>query len=213
MSTKTIYLIRHGETDYNRRGVVQGSGIDADLNALGQAQALAFFEAHQHLPFQKVYTSALKRTQQSVQQFLDLGISHQTLAGLNEISWGVREGKTPNSMDSAYYRTLIGSWQNGQTDLAAEGGESPEDVLVRLQIAIQEILEQPHSLVLVAMHGRAMRVLLSHLMQQPLASMDQFEHTNLGLYLLHYDYDTQIFRLEKANDTAHLQSLETPQQA
>jgi probable phosphoglycerate mutase len=39
---KDIYLIRHGETDYNRMGVVQGSGIDADLNELGQRQAQAF---------------------------------------------------------------------------------------------------------------------------------------------------------------------------
>lgn len=212
MPTKTIYLIRHGETDYNRRGVVQGSGIDADLNALGQAQATAFYEVYQHLPFQKIYTSALKRTQQSVQSFLDLGIPHQSLVGLNEISWGVREGKTPNSMDHDYYRTLIESWRNGQTNLAAEGGESPEDVLVRLQIAVQEILSSPEeSLVLVAMHGRAMRVLLSFLMKQPLANMDQFDHTNLGLYLLHYDYDTKTFTRSKTNDVAHLQSLETPQ--
>jgi bisphosphoglycerate-dependent phosphoglycerate mutase len=39
---KDIYLIRHGETDYNRLGVVQGSGIDADLNDLGRRQAQAF---------------------------------------------------------------------------------------------------------------------------------------------------------------------------
>ena len=35
---KDIYLIRHGETEYNRKRVVQGSGIDADLNELGQEE-------------------------------------------------------------------------------------------------------------------------------------------------------------------------------
>ncbi|MCY7358013.1 MAG: histidine phosphatase family protein, partial [Rudanella sp.] len=35
MEHKRIYIIRHGETDYNRRGVVQGSGVDADLNEMG----------------------------------------------------------------------------------------------------------------------------------------------------------------------------------
>ena len=40
---KTIYLIRHGETDFNRQGIVQGSGVDSDLNELGLAQAEAFF--------------------------------------------------------------------------------------------------------------------------------------------------------------------------
>ena len=61
---KDIYLIRHGETEYNRKGVVQGSGIDADLNELGQKQAEAFFAHYQDLPIDKIYTSALKRTHQ-----------------------------------------------------------------------------------------------------------------------------------------------------
>jgi len=71
---KEIYLIRHGETAYNRLGVVQGSGIDAELNDLGKAQAQAFYEAYQHLPFQKIYISELQRTFQSVQAFIEAGI-------------------------------------------------------------------------------------------------------------------------------------------
>jgi len=212
MPTKTIYLIRHGETDYNRRGVVQGSGIDADLNAFGQAQADAFYRAYQHVAFDKIYTSALKRTKQSVVNFLQMGLPHESLEGLNEISWGVREGKTPNSMDHEYYRTLIESWQNGQTNLPAEGGESPEDVQQRLQVAMQYILAQAQEqTVLIAMHGRAMRVLLATILAQPLHQMDQFEHTNLGLYLIDYDYDTKSFLLHKKNDNNHLLTLEIPQ--
>jgi broad specificity phosphatase PhoE len=209
MSSKTIYLIRHGETDYNRRGVVQGSGIDADLNALGRAQAQAFYEAYRHIAFDKVYTSALKRTHQSVVRFLAAGLPHEALPELNEISWGVREGKIPNSMDSEYYRTLIGSWRNGQTNLPAEGGESPEDVQQRLQTAMQYILSnQQEQTILVAMHGRAMRVLLATIFEQPLHQMDQYEHTNLGLYLLHYQYDSKKFVIDKNNDNTHLLSLE-----
>lgn len=41
--TKYIYILRHGETDYNRRGIVQGSGVDAELNEYGRLQAEAFF--------------------------------------------------------------------------------------------------------------------------------------------------------------------------
>ena len=51
---KDIYLIRHGETEYNRMGVVQGSGIDADLNELGNRQAKAFFDHYQHLELDKI---------------------------------------------------------------------------------------------------------------------------------------------------------------
>jgi broad specificity phosphatase PhoE len=87
LQQKTIYLIRHGETDYNRRGVVQGSGVDSDLNEMGRAQAMAFFQAYQHVPFQKIYISGLKRTYQTVESFIELGMPYEKLTGLNEISW------------------------------------------------------------------------------------------------------------------------------
>ena len=63
---KKIYLTRHGQTDYNLKGVVQGSGIDADLNATGRAQANAFYQAYKDHPFDKLYVSGLKRTFQSM---------------------------------------------------------------------------------------------------------------------------------------------------
>jgi broad specificity phosphatase PhoE len=206
---KTIYLIRHGETAYNRRGVVQGSGIDADLNELGHLQAQAFYDAYNHLAFQKIYTSALRRTVQSVQQFIDTkNLPHHPLAGLNEISWGIREGKIPSSNDSQYYRQLTQSWRAGQTDLRAEGGESPEDVQVRVREALSVILSNvDENLVLVAMHGRAMRVLLATIFEQPLELMDNFPHHNLCLYVIHYEYNTQKFSIEKTNDTSHLAHL------
>lgn len=209
MSNKTIYLIRHGETDYNRRGVVQGSGIDADLNEMGFAQARAFFESYQHIQFDKVYTSALRRTVQSVQGFIDLGIPFEQLVGLNEISWGSQEGKIPNYQDDAYYKDLIWRWQNGQTDYPTENGESPEDVKNRQKEAIDYILSQEsEKTILVAMHGRAIRILLAWLTDKPLSEMDSFEHSNLCLYKLNYSYQTQSFEIEIANDITHLLMVE-----
>lgn len=206
MSSKVIYLIRHGETDYNRRGVVQGSGIDAELNELGHAQAHAFYQIYQDVAFDKIYTSNLIRTKQSVKGFLEKGLSHEAYEGLNEISWGVREGRTPNSMDNDYYRWLIESWQKGEIELQAEGGESPVDVQSRQLPVIDLILSRPEEkTVLVAMHGRAMRVLLATIFKRPLHEMDEYLHTNLGLYLLHYDYTTETFSIQKHNDIAHLE--------
>ncbi|WP_080239020.1 histidine phosphatase family protein [Spirosoma rigui] len=208
MTQKTIYLIRHGETDYNRRGVVQGSGVDSDLNEMGQAQAMAFFQAYQHVPFHKVYISGLKRTYQTAEPFIELGIPHEKLTGLNEISWGVMEGKVPGNIDNEYYRSLIEAWSSGNTAVPTDGGESPEQVVARQRVAIETILAQPDETpVLVAMHGRAMRILLCWLTNRPLAEMDHFEHSNLCLYKLRYDYDTQTFEIELANDTTHLLSL------
>lgn len=206
--SKTIYLIRHGETEYNRRGVVQGSGIDADLNELGHAQAAAFYEAYHDVSFDKIYTSKLRRTVQSVQSFLDAGIPFEQHTGLNEISWGVREGKVPNYTDDEYYLDLIQAWRAGQTDRTTEGGESPQQVRDRQQPVIDLILSRPEEkTVLVAMHGRAIRILLTTLLGKPLANMDEFEHRNLCLYVLRYEYGSRRFLLERANDTRHLQPL------
>lgn len=208
LTQKTIYLIRHGETDYNRRGVVQGSGVDSDLNDMGRAQAMAFFQAYQHVPFNKIYISGLKRTYQTAELFIELGIPYEKLTGLNEISWGVMEGKVPGNLDNEYYRNLIEAWSSGNTALQTDGGESPDQVVDRQREAINTILSHPdEETVLVAMHGRAMRILLCWLTNRPLAEMDQFEHSNLCLYKLRYDYDTETFTIELANDTSHLLSL------
>ena len=40
-TAKTFYIIRHGETDLNRQGIIQGRGMNTDLNEKGAAQAAA----------------------------------------------------------------------------------------------------------------------------------------------------------------------------
>jgi broad specificity phosphatase PhoE len=212
LKRKSIYLIRHGETDLNRKGVVQGSGVDSPLNEWGEAQATAFFNAYQHVPFDKIYTSNLRRTHQTVRGFIKQGIAHESFAGLNEISWGIREGREPNTGDNNYYRELVTAWKNGNVELASEEGESPVQVRDRQLPVIETILSRPHERnILVAMHGRAMRVLLTTLFNQPLVRMDDYEHSNLCLYKINYSYDTQRFELELSNDITHLLSLEIPQ--
>lgn len=206
MLTKTIYLIRHGETEFNRRGVVQGSGIDSDLNELGFLQAKAFFNAYQHIEFDKIYTSKLRRTVQSVQEFINLGIPYEQYEGLNEISWGEKEGKVPNYLEDENYLEIIANWSKGKTDIpAAKGGETPEQVVARQKAAFEEIIARSdEKMILVAMHGRAIRILLTHLLDLPLSEMDTFSHSNLCLYRLSYDYNTQKFSLDVANNTTHL---------
>ncbi len=207
-TTKTVYLIRHGETDFNRQGVVQGSGVDSDLNELGKAQAEAFFQHYQHIPFDKVYTSGLKRTHQSVNKFLAKNLPWEQHIGLNEISWGVREGKIPNNRDNEYYKVLIDSWIAGETDMPSEGGESPADVIARQKPVIDLILSRPaEKTILIAMHGRAIRILLTLLLERPLNEMDTFDHANLCLYKLTYDYEMQKFSIEIACDITHLAGI------
>jgi probable phosphoglycerate mutase len=185
------------------------------LNEWGEAQAAAFFNAYQHVPFDKIYTSDLKRTQQTVRGFIKRGIPHESYSGLNEISWGAREGREPNTGDNNYYRELVNAWKNGQVDLAAEEGESPVQVRERQIPVIETILSRPHERnILIAMHGRAMRVLLTTLFDQPLVRMDDYEQQPLSLQnqlLLRYPavragsvqrHYTPSFHRNPANDIA-----------
>ena len=73
---KNIYIIRHGQTDFNVRQVVQGRGINSNLNDKGIQQAKLFFEAHKEIEFDAVYTSTLKRTWQTVDSFISKKIPH-----------------------------------------------------------------------------------------------------------------------------------------
>lgn len=173
------------------------------MNDLGRSQAAMFFQRYQHVAFDRIYTSALKRSQQSVQQFIDLGIPFDALAGLNEISWGTKEGHRVTPEEDAYYHYMLEQWRLGNTHLKIEGGESPEDVVRRMKPAVDYIMSRrDETTILVCMHGRAIRILLCHLLHYPLKSMDMFEHQNLGLYLL--SYTGSMFTIEKHNDDAHM---------
>jgi broad specificity phosphatase PhoE len=206
MITKKIYIIRHGQTDYNLQGIVQGSGIDSSLNETGRAQARAFFEMYQGVAFDKVYTSLLRRTAESVKDFLANGIPHEALQGLNEISWGVKEGQRITPEEDAYYHWMLSQWQNGNTAERIEGGESPEDVVLRQRKAIETFMsKEEEKTILICMHGRAMRILLCQLLNYPLKSMDMFEHQNLCLYQL--DFSGSMFAIKKHNDAEHLKSI------
>ena len=122
-------------------GIVQGSGIDSDLNETGILQARAFFETYRHITFNKIYTSQLRRTVQSVQEFINLDTPFEQHEGLNEISWGEKEGKVPNYLEDKLYLEVIANWGKGKTDIpAAPLGETPEEVVARQKPVVDIIL-------------------------------------------------------------------------
>ena len=180
--------------------------MDSSLNPKGRTQAKAFFEQYKTVPFDKIYTSTLKRTTQTVQHFLDLGIPSESLEGLNEICWGNKEGYKITPEEDQYYHYMLKQWQLGNTSLRIEGGESPDDVVKRMQPAVNYVMSKDNeNTILVCMHGRAIRILLCILMDYPLKSMDMFEHENLCLYLL--NRSDEGFTIERHNDISHLRLI------
>ena len=203
MIQKTLYIVRHGQTELNRQGIVQGRGMDTDLNDEGRKQASLFFETYKTVPFDRIYVSALKRTQQSVQQFIDLGIPYQKLSGLDELAWGIHEGQPSTTQNKAAFLQIMRDWLDGRLDSKFEGGESPNEVELREREALDIIMSHPEEkTVLICMHGRAMRLLLCILTDMPLTQMDTFPHQNLVLYKV--IYEGEKFEIAEFNNAEHL---------
>ncbi len=204
MNTKKFFILRHGQTEFNKKGIVQGRGVDSSLNQVGQGQAQKFYQAYKHMSWDWVYTSALKRTHQSVKSFIDDGIGHTPLEGLDEIHWGSKEGKPFSENDHIYYKEVTRKWREGATHQSIAGGESPEEVLIRQQAALEHIMQNTNQQnILICMHGRAMRIFMCLLLNYPLRSMDLFQHYNTGVYKL--TFTGGIFRMDDANNLEHLQ--------
>lgn len=203
---KTLYIIRHGETDLNKRSIVQGRGINSDLNEHGQQQAEAFYKAYRHVPFDKIYTSTLKRTHQTVQKFLDRGIPWVQYAELDELAWGVYEGMESSEQTRQAFTDITRYWTSGELHHKFENGESPLEVKERQLEVLENLIEKnDDETILICMHGRAMRLFLCLLLNLPLSEMEQFPHLNTSLYRVEFDGST--FRIVDFNNTDHLKYL------
>jgi probable phosphoglycerate mutase len=205
LTEKKLYIIRHGETDFNKNGYLQGSSIDSSLNDKGKEQADLFFQAYKDISFDKIYTSALKRSQESVAGFIEKGIPTEHYAEFNEINWGEMEGTQLNPISWIRLRRLAKKWKAGKTSVSIPGGESPIDVAKRQKPIIDLILSrEEEENVLICMHGRAMRILICQILNKALNEMDQFKHTNLGLYVIAYDKEANLIQMVKNNCRLHL---------
>ena len=72
--------------------------------------------------------------------------------------------------------------------------------------AVDHILtKEDEKTILICMHGRAIRILLCHLLNYPLKSMDMFEHENACLYIL--NFTGTVFNVELYNNLDHLKKL------
>ena len=178
-----LYIIRHAETEYNRKGIIQGSEVDSDINDIGESQANSFYEYYKDINFDKIYVSDLKRTFQTIRRFTENGSSYEKLKEFNEISWGVNQGKSDDLED---YAELIDTWLAGNLDNKFEEGESPNEMSERLVKGFDKVLDDDHDTVLLCIHGRALRILLSKIIDNDLTKMDKYVHSNTGLYILEY---------------------------
>ena len=200
---KTIHLIRHGQTDFNLRGIVQGSGVDSSLNHTGQTQASHFYRKYKDEGYELVITSALKRSWETVQGFIDDGIPWERNADINEISWGSHEGKAGTKESVAEYKRVKDEWAAGQIEGRIGGGENARELGERLERFIDHLSQRPEDKLLICSHGRAMCALVTLMMGRPISMMNELTHHNLGLWVGELQADGR-YKFHLSNDRSHL---------
>lgn len=205
-NAKVIYLIRHGQTEYNRLGMIQGQGIDQSLNETGLKQAQLFYDLYQDVPFELVFYSTLRRTAETVSGFLAKSIPYISTPDLNEISWGIYEGRVRDQEITLKFQRLMAEWGRENYHYAWEGAESAHELDKRVSRFIDSLVGRVEKTILVCSHGRTMRCLLTRMLSKPLMAMEQFDHDNTGLFLL--NYHNQEFKLVKTNDISHLEGAD-----
>lgn len=199
---KTIWIIRHGETKLNALNIVQGQKMNEPLNDKGRQQALQFWTRYRHEPFDLVLYSNLLRSQQTVLPFLTAGLQATELEDLKEINWGINEGLPSCQEVTGRFSVLTDHWVNGNLDARIENGESANELLTRALYCVDYFERVQRRQILVCSHGRTIRALVCLLHKRPLTDMEEFHHSNLGLYK--FDFDGHVWQCTHSNDTSHL---------
>ncbi len=201
---KTLYFVRHGETDYNRMKIVQGRGVDAPLNETGIMQARAFYDHYHHVPFEAVFTSTLIRTHQTVEPFIHKSGRWIVSPDIDEIGWGTHEGRKGTPAMLQRYDEMIREWQRGNLDASLPDGESAASLYHRISRFLKELTRRTETNILVCTHGRTLRCLMCIWKNEPPGNMELYDHANTGVFKLKWD---GRFHLLSENDTAHLNRL------
>jgi broad specificity phosphatase PhoE len=158
--TSTIYLIRHGETDWNRDRRIQGQS-DTPLNDIGREQARLLGQRLADVPFDLAYASDLSRAIETAKLIVEprlLDVS--TDIGLRERAFGEWEGGTAEDV-SREYPERWAAWHSGARDVPPPGGETQVELELRVTRALDNIIAANHGgTLLVVSHGGAIQATL-----------------------------------------------------
>ena len=179
-----LYLVRHGETDWNRQHRIQGS-TDIPLNDTGRRQARATGELLARRSWDAVVTSPLSRAVETGRIIADvLGLPAPTsLAGVVERNYGEAEGMT--------YEQLEASFPNGAV---VPGRETHPEVAARAVPALLELARShPGEAIIVVAHGGVIRSVLGAVDPEgdhgmiTNGSVHSFEYIDGALSLIAFD--------------------------
>ena len=161
-----IYLIRHGQTDYNAQKRHTG-WRDIPLNESGLAEAAALKKCFENIHLDRVVSSPLQRAAQTA-GIVAPALTAETKEWLREIDTGRWTGLTYPEVKEAFPEECA-AYEKDWYHSVCGGGESYADVERRVNEGLRQLLEslRPEEAVLIVSHGAVMRLLTTCLLHLP----------------------------------------------
>ena len=178
-----IYLVRHGETDWNQAGLLQGQ-TDIALNAQGLEQAREAAERLKEVPFEIAFCSPLIRAKRTAETIIgDRKITLTTDERLRELNFGPWEGVDIRSIKDAASQPFT----NPGSYIPPVGAESFAQLYKRSGEFVDQVLlplEGTYETVLVVAHGALNRSILNAVLDIPVSDFWHFHMGNCATAIL-----------------------------
>lgn len=191
-----IYMIRHGQTDWNLNQQIQGQK-DIPLNRTGRAEADLSAQKIQSLIIKQVISSDLiraKETAEIVNKYLNKQISFDKR--LREINYGNIEGKQKKEIS-------LTEWSVFNQSPAILGAESFEEVYQRVQSFCSDLLNKQD--VLLVTHGGIIRMLMYFAVNPYFFDAEKYEKTYK--YLKIKNGDVFVWNQNSSNEPVYFKRL------
>ena len=208
MHVKKLILVRHGETDWNAEGRIQGM-LDVPLNALGMLQAeRAATELARTIDVAELVSSDLLRTRETTTPINEAtGFEPRFDARIRERHFGVWQGKTyeewriQDAMGMARYNA-------GDPDYGPEGGETASQFLKRCVDAVTDlVLSCDEKTLILVTHGGVVSSMVRHAqgLNPQSARTWSVPNASISEWRVEYVDNEPIFYVDRIGDVAHLE--------
>jgi len=199
---RRIYLVRHGETDWNRLNLVQGS-IDTELNSTGIEQAKKIAERLKNKKIDIIFSSTLKRaytTASYIKSYHPYAM-FETSEKLNEINFGEWEGLNFEELEKKYSQTYL-MWKDNPDKAIFPGEGNLHVVMKRVKSFYDEVLQRDYGNIVVVTHGGIVKLSIIYLLNLPLDFYKKCWIGNASLSIV--DIKGERTMLSLLNDMSHL---------
>ncbi len=200
----TIYLTRHGETEWNIEKRLNGCK-DSPLTENGVNNARRLGMRLRETEFEKIYTSPSLRAVHTAECLcLDRDIAMIKEQNLKEINLGEWEGKTKAEIEPDFKKEFSDFWNAPENyDHRPHNGEGLSEFKQRVEVALKKIIaENKNGNILIVTHAVAIKAILTLIMGIPTAKMwdPPFIH---GTSLTIFEWDGKEFDVKLLGDTSH----------